>query len=91
MRTSGTRPYCLKKVQSTCELRGASQEPRQWVPDRKSSSGAEGATSGFVSSAGMDHGVPMEFQKGSRASSHVETFKSAFLLSCTVVSGVLSS
>ena len=30
----------------------------------------------------MDLRVPMEFQQGSQASSHVETFKSAFLSSC---------
>ena len=50
--------------------------------DPKSSSGAEGTTSWFISSARMDHGVPMEFQKGSQASPRVETFKSAFLLNC---------
>ena len=42
---------------------------------------AEATTSGFLSRADMDLGVPMEFQKGSQASSSVETWKSAFLSS----------
>ena len=54
----------------------------QSVLSPSSSSGAEARTSGFHSSADMDFGVPMEFQKGSQASSLVETCKSAFLSSC---------
>ena len=53
----------------------------QSVLSPSSSSGAEARTSGFHSSADMDFGVPMEFQKGSQASSLVETCKSAFLSS----------
>ena len=47
----------------------------------RSSSGVEAGTSGFLSSADMDLGVPLEFQQGSQASSLVVTWKSAFLLS----------
>ena len=36
----------------------------------------------FLTSADMDLGVPMEFSQGSKASSCVETCKSAFLSSC---------
>ena len=39
----------------------------------RSSSGVEAGTSGFLSSADMDLGVPLEFQQGSQASSLVET------------------
>ena len=45
----------------------------------RSSFGAEATTSGFLSSANMDFGVPMEFWQGSQASSHVEICKSTFL------------
>ena len=43
---------------------------------------AEASTSGFLSRADMDLGVPMEFPQGSLSSSHVETCKYTFLLSC---------
>ena len=43
------------------------------------SSQVEVGTSGFLSSSDMDLGVPMEFQQGSQASSHVETWNSASL------------
>ena len=39
-------------------------------------------SSGFLSSSDMDLGVPMEIQQGSQASSHVEAWNKAFLLSC---------
>ena len=48
----------------------------------RSSSGAETATSDFLSSADMDLRVHMELPQGTQASSHVETCKSAFLPSC---------
>ena len=35
----------------------------------------------FLSSADMELGIPMEFQQGSQASSHVETCESTFLSS----------
>ena len=39
------------------------------VPGPRSSSGAEARTSGFLSSADMELSVPMQFEKGSQASS----------------------
>ena len=51
-------------------------------PGPRSSSGAKAGTSGFLSSADMDLRVPKEFQHGSQFTSHVETWKSAFLSSC---------
>ena len=51
------------------------------VPGPRSSSGAEAATSSFLSSADMDLKDPMEFQQGSQALFCVETCKSAFLSS----------
>ena len=44
----------------------------QLLPGPRSSSGAEARTSGFLSSAGMDLGGPLEFPQVSLASSHVE-------------------
>ena len=49
----------------------------------RSSSGVEARTSGLLSSADMDLGFPMEFQQWSQASSHVETCRYTFLLSCS--------
>ena len=57
----------------------------------RSSFGAEATTSGFLSSANMDFGVPMEFWQGSQASSHVEICKSSSSLALTVESGILLS
>ena len=48
----------------------------------RSSSRVEAGTSGFISSAAVDLGVPMEFQQWSQASSPVETWKSALVSSC---------
>ena len=48
----------------------------------RSSSGAETATSDFLSSADMDLRVHMELPQGTQASSHVEICKSVFLSSC---------
>ena len=47
--------------------------PLQWVMGVRSSSGAQAGTSGFLSRADMDLGVPMRFQQGIEASSLVET------------------
>ena len=43
--------------------------PPQLLPGRWSSSGVEAGTSGFLSSADMDFGVPLEFQQWSQSSS----------------------
>ena len=56
---------------------------------RRSSSGVEARTSGFLSSAYMDLGVPMEFQQGRQASSCVETCKSASSRAVKSMSGFL--
>ena len=56
--------------------------PLQSVPGPRSPSEAEAATSGFLSNADMDLGVPMEFPQGSLATSLMETCKSALLTSC---------
>ena len=53
--------------------------PLQSLTGPGSSTGAEVRTSGFLSSADMDLGVPMEFPEGSLASSLLETCKSTFL------------
>ena len=58
--------------------------PLQSVPRPRSSSGADSETSGFHSIADVDLCVPMEFPHGSHALSRVETYKSAFLLSCNI-------
>ena len=64
-------------LHGSCE--GPLRIPLQSVPGPRSSSGSEAGTSGFLSCADMDLGIPMGFQQGSPASSHVETCKSAFL------------
>ena len=43
--------------------------PLQSLPGPRSSSGVEAGTSGFLSSADMDFGVPLEFQQWSQSSS----------------------
>ena len=70
-------------VHASCE--GPVRIPLQSGPGPRSSSGAEASTSGFLSSADMDHGIPTEFQQGSQASSRVETWKFAFLSTCNSV------
>ena len=45
-------------------VRGASQIPLQLVLGPRYSSGAEAGTSGFLSSADMDLGVPRSFNRG---------------------------
>ena len=64
--------------------------PLQSLLGPKSSSGAEAATSGFLSSADMDLRHPMEFQQGIQALSRAETWKSASSPSVKVVSGFLT-
>ena len=78
-RTRGTRWCVLRKVQSPCEFNGSLGIPLQSLLGLCSSSGGEVGTSGFLSSAGMDLSVPLEFPQGSQISSHVETCKSALL------------
>ena len=56
--------------------------PLQSISGSMSSSEGEAETSGFLSSADMDLGVPMEFQQESQVASHLETWNSAFLLRC---------
>ena len=68
---------------ASCE--GLLRIPLQLVPGPRSSSGAQAGTSGFLSSADMDLGHPMEFQQGIQALSRVETCKSAFLSSCNSI------
>ena len=67
-------------LHASCE--GLLGIPLQSVPGPRSPSGAEAATSGFLSSAHMDLGVSMEFPQGSQAPSRLETCKSTFLPSC---------
>ena len=55
--------------------------PLQSLPGLRSSSGVEAGTSGFLSCADMELGVPLGFPQWSQASSRVETFKSALLSS----------
>ena len=55
--------------------------PFQSILGPKSSTGVEAGASGFLSSAGMDPGVNLEFPKGRQTSSLVEACKSAFLSS----------
>ena len=78
--TSGTNSCGLWKVQSPCELQGASRYSSPVFARAYVLIGDEAGTSGFLSSADMDLGVPMEFLQRSQASSHVETCKSAILL-----------
>ena len=81
MRTSVTCSVASEKstLHTSCEW--PLRIPLQSMPGPSSSTGTEAATSGFLSSADMDLGVAMEFPQGWLASSHVGTFKSAFLLS----------
>ena len=51
----------------------------------RASSRVEAGTSGFLSSAAMDLGVPMELHQGSQATSRVETWNSASLFRCKSV------
>ena len=83
-------PMFLRKVKSHAICKGPLGIPLQSVQDPRYLSGAEAGTSGFLSSADMELGLPVEFQQGSQASSCVETCKSAFLSSCAAVTGFLS-
>ena len=95
MGTSGTCWRGFRKVQSLCDLPEASRDSfavAAWV---KVPSGVEAGTSGFLSSADMDLGVPLEFPEGSQASSNVETqvrfpleLEKQFQDSCRFVIGI---
>ena len=67
-------------LHASCD--GLLRIPLQSVPGPRSTSVSEATTLGFLFSADMDLGVPMEFPQGSQASSCVEMRKSAFLQSC---------
>ena len=62
-------------------LEGPLGIPLPSLPGLRSSSGVEAGTSGFLSRANMDLGVPLGFPQGSQASYLVETCKSALLSS----------
>ena len=55
--------------------------PLQSLPGLRFPSGVETGTSGFLSHASLDHGVPLGFTLGSHASSGVETCTYTVLLS----------
>ena len=59
-------------LHASCE--GPLGIPFQALSRLRSSFGVEAGTSGFLSSADMDLGVPLEFPKGSQTSSPVETY-----------------
>ena len=89
MGTSGTRSCCLRKVQFPASCEGPLWIPLQSIPGPRSSSGVEAGTSGLLSSADMDLGIPMEFQRGVRPCflwSHASALSSQAV---TVVSGFL--
>ena len=67
-------------LHASCD--GPLRIPLQSLLGPRSSSGVEARTSGFLSSADMDLGFPMEFERGTQASSLVETCKSALPWSC---------
>lgn len=69
--TQGPALWGLRKVQSQCELRGASQIPLQSLPGAMSSCGVEAGNSGFLSIPNMDLWNPLEFPQGSQASFRV--------------------
>ena len=57
----------------------------------KASSLVEAEISGFLSNCDRDHGVPIEFQQGSQASSHFDAWNCTFLSSCKRGVGLMSS
>ena len=63
-------PTCVASGKSSLHVscEGPLGIPLQSLPGSRSSSGAEAATSGFISSADMHLGVPMEFQLESQDS-----------------------
>ena len=71
--TSGTHSCGFTKVQSPCELRGASRYSSPVFARAYVLIGDEAGTSGFLSKADMYFKFPMEFQQGIQASSRVET------------------
>ena len=66
---------------SPFELRGVLGIPLQLLLGLRSLSGVKARTSGFLSFANKDLGVPLEIPQGSQASSRVETCKSTDLSS----------
>ena len=66
-------------LQASCE--GPLGIPLQSVLSPKASCGVEAGSKGFLSSADMNLGVPLESPQGSQAS-RVETCKSTFLKRC---------
>ena len=70
---------CLRKVKSPFEL--PLWIPLQSVQEHSASSRVEARTSGFLSNYDVDLGVSVEFELGRQASSCVEAWNSACLLS----------
>ena len=81
MGTSGTRSCGLTKVQSPCELRGASRDSSPGAVGPWCSSRVQAGASELISSADIDLRIPVRFLQGSQAPYRVETGKSTFLLS----------
>ena len=79
----------MSNLHASCK--GPLRIPLQSFLGPRSSSGVEGGTSGFLSSADMDLGVPLQFPHGNQVLSCVETCKSAFSRAGKAVSGFLSS
>ena len=79
MGASGTWSWVLGKSSLHASCEGPLRIPLQLLPWSKSSSGFEAETSGFLSSAYIDLGVPLVFPQGSTVSSRVETCKSTLL------------
>ena len=73
---------CLLEVRNTVDLGGASRNPLVLVQWKSASSRIEAETSGFLSCFDVGLGLCMPFQTGSRVSTCVETWNSAFLSSC---------
>ena len=81
MGTSGTRLRGLRELQSPRDSGGATRIPLPSLPGLRSSAGVEAGSSGFLSRANMDLGVPPGHPKGNLASSRVEPCKSTLLSS----------
>ena len=81
MGTTGTRSWGLPEARLQTSCKRPLGIPLQSLPGPRSSSGVESVTSGFLSHADMDLGVPLDFPKQSQALSCAETCKSAFLSS----------
>ena len=79
--TLETRSYCLRKVHSPCELRGASRDLFPVASRAEVLMCSGDRTSRFLFSADMDFGDPLEFPQRSQSLSRVEKCKSAYLSS----------